>query len=190
LYYGSNPEPDDLTAPGALQLARQSTAGKCEVFAPEVARLLKQFEQGITGIAVGADGALYLAASSAVLRVTTDQETSIVCEPVHVADCPFDAPGTDPQPSLRGLAANAQGVVYAAATGCHCVLRIETGQEPEVVYKSDPPWSPTGVALWHDNVYVLEYFNANENAQLGWKPRVIKIDPDGGVATIAEPKGD
>lgn len=188
LYYGCNPSEKDPTEPGALHLARQSPAGRCEQFAPEVAATLKRLHQGITGVAVGADGAIYIAASSAVLRLSPRQELTIVCEPVAVDDCPFEAPGTDPQPSLRGLAADARGVVYAAATGCHCVLRIEQGKAPVTIFKSEPPWGPTGVALHAGSVYVLEYSNANGNAQEGWTPRVVKIGPDGAASTFVEVK--
>jgi hypothetical protein len=37
------------------------------------------------------------------------------------------------------------------------------------------PWSPTGVALHGDDVYVLEYTGANGGRDEGWVPRVRKL---------------
>jgi hypothetical protein len=41
--------------------------------------------------------------------------------------------------------------------------------------KADPPWSPTGVAIHGDDVYVLEYSNANSDQHEDWQPRVRKL---------------
>ena len=58
--------------------------------------------------------------------------------------------------------------MYAAATGCRRVVKINAGGKVETVLKAERPWSPTGVALHGDAIYVLEYPNANgENTRTG-----------------------
>jgi hypothetical protein len=75
--------------------------------------------------------------------------------------------------------------VYAAATSCHCVIKITPGGKVETVLKAERPWSPTGVATQGRDVYVLEYTNANGPATEGWRPRVRKLGRDGKVTTLA-----
>jgi hypothetical protein len=55
----------------------------------------------------------------------------------------------------------------------------------DVVLKAEKPWSPTGVAVHGDNVYVLEYTNASGDNHDEWLPRVRKLDRNGKVTTIA-----
>ena len=73
-----------------------------------------------------------------------------------------------------------------AATSCHCVLKITSEGKIKTVLKAERPWSPTGVAVWNGNIYVLEYTNANGPATEGWLPRVRKIGSDGRVTIIAD----
>ena len=73
----------------------------------------------------------------------------------------------------------------AAATGCHCVVRLTPGGKVETVLKAERPWSPTGVAVFGEDVYVLEYTNANAGPNSGWLPRVRKMARDGKVTILA-----
>jgi sugar lactone lactonase YvrE len=93
-------------------------------------------------------------------------------------------PADIPEPYLRGLAVDGRGTVYAAATGCRCVVKITPGGKVETVLKSERPWSPTGVAIHGADVYVLEYTNAN-GKPAEWRPRVRKLGRDGVVTTLA-----
>jgi len=43
-----------------------------------------------------------------------------------------------------------------------------------LVGSADRPWSPTGVAVSGETVYVLEYSHATEESDKGWYPRVRK----------------
>jgi len=65
---------------------------------------------------------------------------------------------------LRGLAVDARGAVYVAATGCRCVVKLMPDGHVETILKADAPWSPTGVALRGDDVFVLEYNVINDQA--------------------------
>ena len=59
------------------------------------------------------------------------------------------------------------------------------------VLKAERPWSPTGVALHRETIYVLEYPNANGAVHADWVPRVRKIGRDGKATTLVTfPKPD
>ena len=175
-------------------LTRISPDGKQKPFAPELKQTVGKL--GISGLATGPEGSLYLACNNAVLKVKADGTFTKVAEKVEVKDCDEDIPD-DPtvrMPALRGLAVDAKGTVYVAATGCHRVVKITADGKVETVLKSERPWSPTGVAVSGEDVYVLEYNHANANADKGWRPRVRKVGRDGKVTTLAtiparEPEG-
>jgi hypothetical protein len=182
LYYVSGPE--ELT-PAGLRLARNSPGGETSVFAPT----LKQAtgDRGITGLAAGADGNLYVACPNAVFKVRSDGTWSTVADPIHLEGCDVDYPDNNTNsllPCLRGLAADKQGTVFAAATACHCVVKITAAGRIETILKAQRPWSPTGIAEHEGDVYVLEYTHATEPFARGWFPRVRKIARDGTVSTV------
>ena len=84
---------------------------------------------------------------------------------------------------MRGLAVDAHGVVFVAATGCRSVIKITPEGRVEVVLKAESPWSPTGVALTREAVFVLEYNVVNDAAH-EYVPRVRKMAGDGTVTTL------
>lgn len=57
--------------------------------------------------------------------------------------------------------------MYVAATSCHRVLKITPDGQVTSILKSERPWSPTGVAVSGEDIYVLEYTNANGPAEAG-----------------------
>ena len=105
--------------------------------------------------------------------------------PIVLQDCDSVVPPGIPAPGLRGLAVDEHGNVYAAASGCRCVLEIMPGGQIHPILKSEGPWSPTGVALHDGDVYVLEYSNANSNNRADWSPRVRMLGHGGKVHTLA-----
>jgi hypothetical protein len=165
-------------------LTRISPDGKPSRFAPDLEKTLVQ-KDGITGLATGPDGSLYVACPSAILKVKMDGTFTTLVSPVVVKDC--DEESKDRNPYLRGLAVDARGTVYAAANGCHCVVKITPEGKVETVLKAERPWSPTGVAVFGEEVYVLEYTNSlkGPNEGEGWQPRVRKFGRDGKVTTLA-----
>jgi len=182
LYYGLAVLNGDKVAPGITRFAPD---GKRSPFAPGLREVVEKL--GITGLAAGPDGALFVACPSAVLKVKTDGTFTTVVHPVVVKDCDVDYPDNNPNfplPALRGLAVDPRGVVYAAATGCHRLVKITPDGPVETVLKAERPWSPTGVALHDGAVYVLEYTNANGGANDGWLPRVRRLGRDGKVTTL------
>jgi hypothetical protein len=131
---------------------------------------------------VGHDGSLYVSYENAVQKVTTTGNVTTLAEHMTLTGCDADVPENGRLPYLRGLAVDSRGVVYAAATGCGAVVRI-TGPRVETILKAERPWSPTGVAVAGDDVYVLEYTN-HRGLSKEWQPRVRRIRRDGTVTTL------
>jgi hypothetical protein len=63
-------------------------------------------------------------------------------------------------------------------------VKCTTGGKVETVLKAEKPWSPTGVAVRGQDVFVLEYTNPDKES--GWVPRVRKLGSDGKVAVLAD----
>jgi sugar lactone lactonase YvrE len=177
-------------APGgvAVGLTRISPDGRHTLFSPELQRTLVRLDDGVVGLAIGPDGSIYVSTWDAILKVTTDGKVNTVVHPVVVKDCdedPADHKPSNRLPFLRGLAVDAQGTIYAAATSCHRLLKVAPDGKFESVLRAERPWSPTGVAVHGGDVYVLEYTNANGGPDEGWLPRVRRLGPDGKVTTLA-----
>jgi sugar lactone lactonase YvrE len=171
--------------PGGLQVTRQSPGGEISVFPPDGKKTTEKF--GITGLAPGPDGALYIASPSAVLKLKMDGTFTTLAQNIELKECDVDYPDNNPNnplPSLRGLAVDERGTVFAAAVGCHAVVKIAPDGKVETLLKVERPWSPTSVAVHRGEVYILEYTNANGSPREGWRPRVRKLDRDSKVTTL------
>ena len=141
----------------------------------------------IHGLAAGADGTLYYAEKEAVRRVAPDGTVSLVAEDIEIPGC-VHGPEHRGGPILRGLDVTADGTVYVAASGCGAVVRITPEGATDVPLKSEDSWTPSGIAVKGDGVYVLEFWFADP-ARAPCRPRVRKLSPDGSVtilATVAE----
>src|SRR5215472_11128766 len=182
LYYASN---DEKMTPGGAQVTRQSPSGEISIFPLDGIKITGA--QGITGLAPGPNGDLYIAQPSAVLKLKMDGTFTTLASPVELKDCDMEYPDHAlriPLPSLRGLAVDADGTVFAAAVGCHAVVKISPEGKVTTALKVERPWSPTGVAVHRGDVYILEYTNANGSPTEGWRPRVQKLARDGKVTTL------
>ncbi len=182
LYYASN---DEKMMPGGLQITRQSPGGEISVFPPDGKKTTAKL--GITGLAPGPDGALYIASPSAVSKLRMDGTFTTLANPIELKDCDVDYPDGNTNmalPSLRGLAVDEHGTVFAAGVGCHVVVKISPDGKVETVLKAERPWSPTGVAVHRGELFILEYTNANGGPKDGWRPRVRKLGRDGQVTTL------
>ena len=187
LYYGSGFPGGADTAPGGLTLTRMSPDGKLTLFTPGLKEVLEKLNEAVTGLAAGPDGTLFVACPNAILKVKTDGSVRTFVNPVVVKDCEDDlakesrAPFFH-SPYLRGLDVAENGTVYAAVTGCRCVVKIAPEGKVETLLKSERPWSPTGVALHGEDLFVLEYTNVDKSE--GWNPRVRKLGRDGRVSIL------
>jgi streptogramin lyase len=182
LYFASN---DETMTPGGLQITRQSPSGIISIFPPDGKRITEKL--GITGLAPGPDGSLYIASLCAVTKLNLNGTFTIIAQNFELKDCDVDYPDNNPQnrlPCLRGLAVDENGTVFAAGVGCHAVIKISPNGKAQTILKSERPYSPTGVALHRGAVYILEYTNANGGPNEGWLPRVRKLAHDGNVTTL------
>jgi hypothetical protein len=188
LYYGSNGSQEDSFPPGAMTVARLSARGRQDLFAPSLKNKLAELKDGITGLASGGDGSVYVATWNGIVKLQGDGSIAKIVHPVVVKDCDSDPADHNPanasSPLLRGLGVDSPGNIYVAATSCHRVVKITPDGQVTSILKSERPWSPTGIAVSGEDIYVLEYTNANGPATEGWRPRVRKVAGDNTVTTL------
>ncbi|MEP6717883.1 MAG: hypothetical protein ABJB21_02005 [bacterium] len=139
----------------------------------------------VGGMAFGPDGSLYLSDGDAVRKVTMEGSVTTVARELttRTAD---DKPALfgGSYGSLAGLSVDSSGSVYVADAGNRRLLRINRDGKTEVVFRTDPPYFPNGVAASPDGaIYVLEVGFTLPSAWSG--PRVRKISADGTNRIIA-----
>jgi sugar lactone lactonase YvrE len=142
--------------------------------------------QWLNGLSGGGDGHLYYTENDAIRRVTMQGAVETVVSGLQVEGC-VAIPGNPPSggPFLRGLSVDAAGVIYVAASGCGSVLKITPQGRVTKLVQLEAPWSPTAVALFGSDVYVLEYLHTETEDRRAWLPRVRKITADGRSVVIA-----
>jgi len=171
---------------GPVQLLRMLPTGRTSVVARLPATAAGTPIRDLNGLAAGPAGSMYYTESNAIRRVSKAGRVSTVVENVALTTC-GSVPGMGPadRPLLRGLDVDASGTVYVAATGCGSVLRVTADGHVSVVFQADGPWSATGVALFHDDLYVLEFLGVASDNRAEMVPRIRKIAPDGSSRVIA-----
>ena len=182
LYYVTN---DDRMVPGGLQIGRLSPDGKLALVAPVLKAHADELG-GIKGLASGPDDSLYAVTPGAVLKVTLDGTFEIVRQSIVVPGCDRYLPPNMPrthEPFLSGLVVSPRGDIYLAATGCRAVLKLDPNGRVSTVLNAETPWSPTGLALHGEDLYVAEWTNAHSE-QHDYRPRVRKVGRDGTVTTL------
>lgn len=150
----------------------------------------------IWGIAAGPDNSIYYTEQQAVRRVAADGTVTTIAENVVVPDCerPEGAKNAKSDTSLYGLDVAADGTVYVAAPSCSAVLKIAPDGNITVAARSSDRWSPQGVTVAGDKLYILEYDYVDSDNRADWYPRVRRMDPDGSITILAQvdrrPKAD
>jgi len=141
----------------------------------------------LNGLAAGADGSLYYTEDDAIRRISARGEVSTVVAKPKIPTCVSIA--GSPRPMLRGLAVDSNGTIYVAASGCGSLLKVSARGQVTTVHQLQSPWTPTAVALFKDNIYVLEYLQTAASMQpedrSAWLPRVRKITANGRSTIIA-----
>ena len=173
------------TRPSSTKIIRRTPDGKESVIASD-----KTFEF-ISGIAVGTDGSLYIteasnANSNTIRRITMSGTVSIIA--TFVGKSGNDLPLETVPSYCRGLSVDSTGNIYVAATGSRSILKITPQGKVITILQTTSPWTPTGVAVFHGEVYVLEWHDVtpeNLEVRIAYIPRVRKIGQDGKVSTLA-----
>jgi hypothetical protein len=181
LYYPS------VGANGRVQIMRMLPSGQTSLLATLPATAANgeplKWLNGLTG---GADGNLYFTENKSIRRVTMQGQVATVVKDVRVPGC-VSIPGNSSSggPFLRGLSVDAAGVIYVAASGCGSALRITPDGRITKLVQLESPWSPTAVAHFGNDVYVLEYLHTEVEDRRAWVPRVRKVSADGKSVVIA-----
>jgi len=170
----------------ALQLFRQFPSGTTGVLKTLPAATESGALHWLNGLATGPDGSIYYTENRAVRKISQGKTLTTVVENVMLPGCD-SVPGVGPDlgPYFRGLDVDAQGNIFVAATGCRAVFKIATDKSIATVLRTSNPWSPTGVAISGNDVYVLEYLHTPGDNRSEWLPRVRKLTSDGRVITLA-----
>ena len=141
----------------------------------------------VNGLAAGPDGSLYYSEDNAIRLVNARGQVSTVIANLTLPTC-VSIPGTT-RPMLRGLAADSHGTIYVAASGCGSVLKVTSRGQVTTLLQLQSPWTPTAVALFGSDVYVLEYLQTAASMEpedrRAWLPRVRRITADGHSSIIA-----
>lgn len=135
------------------------------------------------GMAWGRDGALYVTDASCVRRVASDGTV------VTIGGDPLAGAARSENPRLLGLAVDLHENVFVADYDYQCVRRISSDGAVDTLLTSGFFWSPSGVTINGDDLYVFE--NQPESVvgilgALGIGPyvRIRRLSADGTVTTI------
>jgi sugar lactone lactonase YvrE len=169
----------------SAKIIRRTPEGKESVLASD------RIFEFINGIAAGADGSLYITEASnananTIRKITMNGTMSLVA--TYVGKSGKDLPLETVPSYCRGLAVDSTGNIYVAATGSRSVLKITPQGIVTTTLQTTTPWTPTGVAVFQGEVYVLEWHDVTpENLEVrsAYIPRVRKIGQDGKVTTLA-----
>jgi len=177
----------NYAAGSGLQILELMPSGQPTVFAnltsaPGGAQL-----KYLNGLAAGSDGSLFYTEDNAIRRVNAQGQVSTVIANPTLPTC-VSIPGTT-RPMLRGLAADTHGTFYVAASGCGSVIKVTDRGQVTTLLQLQAPWTPTAVAVFGSDVYVLEYLQTAASMEpedrRAWLPRVRKIEANGQTKIVA-----
>jgi len=172
------------TRPGSAKIMRRTPAGK------ETIVTSNKIFQFISGIAAGPDGSIYISEASnananTIRKITMNGTISIIA--TYVGKNSKDLPLETVPSYCRGLAVDSAGTVYVAATGSRTILKITPQGKITTIVQTTGPWTPTGVAVFHGEIYVLEWHDViseKQEVRSAWIPRVRRIGQDGKLTTL------
>ncbi|MGB2867741.1 MAG: hypothetical protein WBD36_04775, partial [Bacteroidota bacterium] len=163
-----------------LQIFRLNPSGTTTAMKTLTANTAGETLRWLNGMAIGPDSSLYFSENRAIKRITSEGKLTTIVDNVTLSGCDsVPEVGANLGAYFRGLDVDAKGSVYVAVTGCRAVLKISADKKVETILRASPPWSPTGVAVFGSDVYVLEYFHTPGDNRREWLPRVRKISSDG-----------
>jgi hypothetical protein len=173
------------TRHSSAKIVRRAPGGKESVLASD-----KIFEF-VSGIAAGQDGSIYITEASnpnanTIRKITMNGTVSIIA--TFTGKAARDLPLETMPSYCRGLAIDAQGYVYVAATGSRSVLKISPQGAVNKILQESGPWTPTGITVFNGEVYLLEWHDVAAElleVRTAYIPRVRKIGIDGKLTTLA-----
>ena len=179
LYYADRSE--------RTQIIRRTPGGKETVLAGGSASVLRT----VTGVAAGPDKSLYIvdidqeSGDHAVLKLAMNGKVSTFSSGFLNA---YPRQQSGRGDCCRGLAVDARGNVFVAGTDRRCVVKITPQGKTSLALQASSPWYPTGVTIFRDELYVLEYTDMppgwNPEDRKGWVPRVRKVERNGDATIV------
>lgn len=167
---------------GPMEIVAKDPGGRNSVAVTIPADVLGKPIKWVNGIVGRPGDAFYFSENTAVRRVGPKGEVSTVASNMRVP-CINPLPDTPGSPHLRGLDIDGDGTLYVAANGCRSVIKIAPSGDVRTILTAEAPWSPTGVAVFRGEVFVLEYdFSPVPGRE--WPPRVRKVAKDGTISTL------
>ena len=171
-------------AAGKLRLMRMTPSGTTSEVIALPAMVNGRPLPHIGGIIPGPGGSLYYSEDTAIRKVDAQGVVSTVIT-VRAPDKRPSIPAMDQHPYLRGFAVNDRGEMYVADTGDARLLKITSAGNVNTLLQTTSPWSPTAVALFGSDVYVLEFLHTVRDVRRDWSPRVRKIAANGRSTLVA-----
>lgn len=169
-----------------LQILKSLPSGQTSILASLPATTARGRLRDLNGLAVGPDGSLYYTENDAIRRVSREGRVSTIAENIALPGCTsILGMGARDGPLFRGLDVDAGGTIYVAATRCGNVFKVTPAGHVAILPQLPGPWPPTGVALFGNDLYVLEFQHVDSDDRREMLPRVRKIAPDGKTAIIA-----
>ena len=169
----------------ATRIVRRTPSGDEKPLAQETFHL-------VTGLAIAPDGAVVVldldpeTDAHAVFAIDAVGSVKVLAR--DFVPLPIDS-NRQPGSIGRGIACDQTGAVFVAATAARAVMRVDRDGRSTTVLRSERPWSPTGVAVHGDAIYVLEYTDtpagADGSDRSVWVPRVRKLSANGAISTVA-----
>jgi len=138
----------------------------------------------IGGIIAGPNGSLLYSEDAAIRKIDRQGRVSTFIA-VRAPARPPSIPAMNEHPLLRGFALDDRGVMYVADTGDARVLKIVSSRNVTTILETESPWSPTAVAFFGNDIYVLEFLHTVRDVRRDWLPRVWKISSNGQSSLIA-----
>ncbi len=182
LYYADRRE--------GMPIIRRTPEGKESVLAGEPAPA--NVFRTVTGVAAGPDDSLYIvdidqeSGDHAVLKIAMNGKVSTFSSGFLNA---YRREKSERGDCCRGLAVDPHGNVFVAGTDRRCIVKITPQGKTSLALQATRPWYPTGVTIFRDELYVLEYTDMppgwNPEDRKGWVPRVRKVERSGNAVIVA-----
>jgi hypothetical protein len=169
---------------GSLRLMRMTPSGATSPVITLPAMVNGKPLPHLGGIIPVSGGSLFYSENTAIRKVDAQGTVSTVLT-VRAPSKRPSIPGMDEHPYLRGFAVNDRGEIYVADTGDARLLKITPDGKVSTLVQTKSQWSPTAVAVFGNDVYVLEFLHTVSDERREWLPRVRKIGANGRSTIVA-----
>ena len=176
-------------ADGGLQILRLDVNGSTSSFAKVGTNAQGNPLRWINGSVIAPDGSFYYSEDHGVWKIAPDKKIVALYTDIPKLDC-SSVPGVGSKsgPHFRGIDIDANGNLFVAVTACRAVIKIAPDKTISAVIQAEGAWSPTGVATFGSDVYVLEYLHTEGENRQAWIPRIRQFAADGAERIVAAVK--